>query len=397
MELDDFGKNYLLLGLRIGKLIDGYIDAYFGPPELKHTVEKEKPPSPKDLLSKCKALQKELPNKDYLHERIKFLGKMLEAMETSLEILNGHEFPYLEKVNRLYDIKPELIDDSVFYKVAKELDSIYEGSGSLAERMDTIQKQRAVPENKIEGTFRKACEIVRERTQELFPGLLPNEEEFSIKIVKNEPWGAYNWYLGNFKSRIDVNTDIPNAWTRVLLTAAHEGYPGHHTEHVIKEKLLYIEEQRFEHSIFLIQTPECVIAEGIGNTGLDVLFTPQEQVKIGLEELCPDPKKDFSLDALVAETEATKNLMALINNLAIHAHVDGWSDDQLIKYGLEFGFVIEERLRQNLLFIRNPLWSTYVFNYFIGERLIKKKFGERPSPADFKKLLTHPVLPSDLI
>ncbi len=147
----------------------------------------------------------------------------------------------------------------------------------------------------------------------------------------------------------------------------------------------------------MIQTPECVIAEGIGNTGLDVLFTPQEQVKIGLEELCPDPKKEFSLDALVAETEATKNLMALINNLAIHAHVDGWSDDQLIKYRLEFGFVIEERLRQNLMFIRNPLWSTYVFNYFIGETLIKKKFGERPSPADFKKLLTQPILPSDLI
>ncbi len=234
MVLDEYGKNYLLLGLRIGKLIEGYIDAYFGPPELKQTVEKEKPHSPKDLLNKCKALQKELRNQDFLEERIRFLGKMLGAMETSLEILNGHEFPYLEKVNRLYDIKPELIDDSVFYKVAKELDSIYEGFGSLSERMDTIQKQRAVPENKIEGTFRKACEIVRERTQELFPGLLPNGEEFTIKIVKNEPWGAYNWYLGNFKSRIDVNTDIPNAWTRVLLTAAHEGYPGHQTEHDVK-------------------------------------------------------------------------------------------------------------------------------------------------------------------
>jgi len=397
MVLEEFGKNYLLLGLRIGKLIDGYIDAYFGPPELKYTVDKEKPQSPKDLLHKCKTLQKELPNQGFIEERIRFLGKMLGAMETSLEILNGHEIPYLEKVNRLYDIKPELIDDSVFYKVAKELDSIYKGSGSLAERMETILKERVVPENKIEVIFRKACEIVRERTQKLFPGLLPKKEEFTIKIVKNEPWSAYNWYLGNYKSRIDVNTDIPNAWTRILLTAAHEGYPGHHTEHVVKEKLLYIEEQRFEHSIFLIQTPECVIAEGIGNTGLDVLYTPREQVKIGLEELCPDPKKEFSLDALVAESEATKNLRALINNLAIHAHVDGWSDDQLIKYGLDFGFVKEERLRQNLLFIRNPLWSTYVFNYFIGEMLIKKKFGEQPSPDDFKKLLTQPILPSDLI
>ncbi|MFX1322106.1 MAG: hypothetical protein ACFFAQ_10730 [Promethearchaeota archaeon] len=397
MVLEEFGKNYLLLGLRIGKLIEGYIDAYFGPPELKYTVDKEKPQSPKELLHKCKTLQKELPNQGFIEERIRFLGKMLGAMETSLEILNGHEIPYLEKVNRLYNIKPELIDDSVFYNVAKELDSIYEGSGNLAERMDIIQKRRAIPEDKIEGTFRKACEIVRERTLRLFPGLLPNEEEFTIRIVKNEPWGAYNWYLGNFKSKIDVNTDVPNAWTRVLLAAAHEGYPGHHTEHVVKEKLLYIEEHRFEHSIILIQTPECVIAEGIGNTGLDVLFSQREKVKIGLEELCPYPEKEYSLNALVAENEATKDLRALTNNLAIHAHVDGWSDDQLMKYGLDFGFIMKERLRQNLMFIRNPLWSTYVFNYFIGEMLIKKKFGERPSPSDFKKLLTQPILPSDLI
>ncbi|MFX0030575.1 MAG: hypothetical protein ACFE8B_15290, partial [Candidatus Hermodarchaeota archaeon] len=316
---------------------------------------------------------------------------------TSLEVLNGYEIPFLEKVNRLYDIKPELIDDSVFYKIAHELDSIYEGTGGLAERMESIQKQRAVPEDKIEEIFKKACEIVRGRTIELFPGLLPGEEEFSVKAVKNEPWGAYNWYLGNYKSRIDVNTDIPNAWNRILLTAAHEGYPGHHTEHVVKEKLLYIEEQRFEHSILLINTPECVIAEGIGNTGLDVLFTVPEQVKIGLEEFCQNPKKEYSLDALIAENEATKNLMALMNNLAIRAHVDDWSDDQLVEYGLDFGFVIEERLRQNLMFIRSPLWSTYVFNYFIGEMLIKKKFGDRPSPDDFKKLLTQPILPSDLI
>lgn len=397
MVLEVFGKNYLLLGLRIGKLLEGYIDAYFGPPELKSTVEKEKPQSPKNLLDQCKALQKELPNQGFIVERMKFLGKMLGAMETSLEVLNGREIPYLEKVNRLYDIKPELIDDSVFFQVAKELDSIYEGSGSLADRMEVIQKQRAVPNNKIEGLFRKASEIVRERTLELFPGLLPVGEQFTIKIVKNEPWSAYNWYLGNFKSRIDVNIDVPNAWTRILRTAAHEGYSGHHTEHAVKEKLLYIEKQRFEHSILLIQTPECVIAEGIGNTGLDVLFTVPEQIEIGLKELCPDPEKEYSLEVLIAENEARQNLMAFANNLAIHAHVDGWSDDQVVKYGLDFGFVTEERLRQNLMFIRNPLWSTYIFNYFIGETLIKKKFGERPSPTDFKKLLTQPILPSDLM
>ena len=38
MQLSDFGKEYLLLGLRMGKLIDKYVDAYFGPKDLKYIV-----------------------------------------------------------------------------------------------------------------------------------------------------------------------------------------------------------------------------------------------------------------------------------------------------------------------------------------------------------------------
>ena len=36
--LSKFGKDYLLLGLRIGKLIDGYIDGYYGPQEIKELL-----------------------------------------------------------------------------------------------------------------------------------------------------------------------------------------------------------------------------------------------------------------------------------------------------------------------------------------------------------------------
>ncbi|MFX1410926.1 MAG: hypothetical protein ACFFA6_11265 [Promethearchaeota archaeon] len=397
MQFGEFGKKYLLLGLRIGKLIDGYIDAYYGPPELKNMVDKESTQSPKKLLTACKDLQKKLSHQEFVDERVKFLGKILRAMETSLEFLNGKKIPYLEQVYRIYDIKPELTDDSVFYNLTNMLDNLYEGPGSLAERLDTIQKKRDVSENKIEITFRRATEIVREQSKKLFPGLLPDGEEFAINLVKNEPWGAYNWYLGNFKSKIDVNTDIPNDWAKILLTAAHEGYPGHHMEHAVKEKLLYIEEQRFEHCILLVPTPEAVISEGLANTGLDVLFSPQEIAKISLEELCLDPKDEYSLDKLVAEREAIKKAYALLNNIAILAHVEEWSDDQLIKYVLNFGLITKKRLKQHLIFIHHPLWSTYVFNYFIGEMMIKKKFGQRPSPEDFKMLLTRPILPSDLL
>ncbi|MFX1575063.1 MAG: hypothetical protein ACFFB0_20185, partial [Promethearchaeota archaeon] len=280
-------------------------------------------------------------------------------------------------------------------EVAEELEALYEGSGPLLERIKEAKKSHEVPNDKIEETFNTALEISREQTYEIYPHLLPKDEELAIKIVKNEPWSAYNWYLGNHKSRIDVNIDLPIEWTRFLKLATHEGYPGHHTEHVIKEKKLYQEENRFEHAILLIPTPEAVIAEGIGNTGIDVLFSAREKVKISLEKLCPNAQNE-DIELLLLQGKAWDKLSGLFNNLAIHAHVDGWSDNQMVKYVLNFGFYPEKYIRQQLKFIRHPLWSTYVFTYFIGENLIKKKLGLRPSPKDFETLLTRPILPSDL-
>ena len=76
--------------------------------------------------------------------------------------------------------------------------------------------------------------------------------------------------------------------------------------------------------------------------------------------------------------------------------------EQLIKDIEKFGLVnlgiYPENIINSLLkFIHHPIGSTYAFNYHIGDTLIKKKYGERPSPADFKQLLTHQFLPSDFI
>ena len=56
MVLIDFGKDFLLLGLRINKIISGFVDAYFGPRELQSIVKNEEIKSPKTLLNSCKKL-----------------------------------------------------------------------------------------------------------------------------------------------------------------------------------------------------------------------------------------------------------------------------------------------------------------------------------------------------
>lgn len=91
----------------MGKLIEGYVDFYYGPPELKEIVDKEQLSSPKKLLSICNSLQQDSPNQGFADNRIKFFNKLLGAMETSMNVANGEDIPFLEQANRFYDIKPE--------------------------------------------------------------------------------------------------------------------------------------------------------------------------------------------------------------------------------------------------------------------------------------------------
>ncbi len=395
MSLNKFGKEYLLLGLRMGKLIDGFVDAYYGPSDLSNIVENEESLTAKDLLESCKQLQNQLNNQDFIGERIQLMRKNLEAIETSLNIFSGKDIPFIEKVSKIYDITPKLVDDSEFYKLSEELKSIFEGSGELSTRIDNFKNSHNLPMNILHEIFVKTSEKIRKRTFNAFPDLLPKGEEISIKIVKDKPWGAYNWYQGNFKSRIDINTDIPLDCVGVLKFITHEAYPGHHTEHAVKEKNLYLDQKRFEHSILLIFTPEAVISEGIGNTAADVLFTDKEKVQFILDEVCHDPS-NTNLDLLMKYEQSEGQLLKILNNIAIYAHEDGWSDDELVKYVLDFDLIPEKYIRRQLQTIRHPLWSTYVFNYTYGETLIKHKFGKNPSPKDFQMLLIKPFLPSDL-
>ncbi|GAH43071.1 unnamed protein product, partial [marine sediment metagenome] len=149
--------------------------------------------------------------------------------------------------------------------------------------MNDLRVQRTVPEGKVFELFKMALNITRERTKELFVNLLPQKERIALELVKNideVKWAYYNWYLDNFCSRIEVNPNYNMYWTAFLFAAAHEGYPGHHTEFAIKERVLYRELNQFEHTILLLHSPKLIISEGIADLAVKMLFSNREAVEI---------------------------------------------------------------------------------------------------------------------
>ena len=48
---------YLILGLRLGKHVEGFVDSYYGPPEHREQVDGEEPLDPRSLADEAATLR----------------------------------------------------------------------------------------------------------------------------------------------------------------------------------------------------------------------------------------------------------------------------------------------------------------------------------------------------
>lgn len=58
----DTVTEYLTLGLRFGRVVDGFVDAYTGDPALRRQVDDEPAPDPMDLSRQATELSRRVPD-----------------------------------------------------------------------------------------------------------------------------------------------------------------------------------------------------------------------------------------------------------------------------------------------------------------------------------------------
>jgi hypothetical protein len=186
---------------------------------------------------------------------------------------------------------------------------------------------------------------------------------------------------------------------------AHEAYPGHHLEHAWKEADLVDTQGRLESSILLINTPECLISEGLGDLGVRFASPPEGRVDLLIEILeraglafADDPAATReAAEVSVALTAERDRLSAISGNAALLRHADGRSHDEVVTYLREVGRYPAIRAEKALEFIEDPLWRTYVFVYAEGEALLRRwleAVAEPERAARFGRLLHEQLTPA---
>jgi hypothetical protein len=388
-------ESYIRLAHGIDAHMPGFIDGYGGPAEWADTAARPLA----DLMTQASALAAQVQGEADA-ERARFLKVQVRAMQTMLRLLEGQlpggePLAYADEVRGLYDIDPLRTPERTFEAAHAKLESVLPGSGSLATRLDTLRGRVVVPQEHILTLATPILQELRSRAARLLP--LPEGEDFSIGLVSDKPWGGYNWPLGNFRSRIDVNTDLPVLLTGLPDLLAHEGYPGHHTEHALKELHLSRRAGWQEHSIQLINAPECVVSEGVAMNALRAVMTEQEVEAWLTGELSALAGLDADdVAAMLAADEALDDLEGVSGNAALLLHAESRPEAEVLDYFQTYALATPERARQNLRFITAPHSRSYIYTYTVGGGLVRRAMEAGDAQEVFRRLLTRPVTPGEL-
>ena len=400
---DAIARDYLLLALRLDQHIPGLVDGYFGPADLKAEVDIGQLRSPARLRDDAIALRLRLAEEVAEADRRTWLEAQLIALEAQAAAVAGVGLPYLEHVTRCFDYAPPRHPDAEFEAAAAALDELLPGDTPLAARLAAWDARFEVSLERLPGVLDWLVERFRCAADERFG--LPNGEDLRVSLVRGQPWSAYNWFDGGRRSRIDINTDLPVRALDLVRLVAHETYPGHHLEHAWKETDLVDRQARLESSISLINTPECLISEGLADLGVRFSVEPEAEADL-LVELFERAGLAFAADPVVARETADlavalgrprAALPAIRGNAAILRHADERSHDEVLTYLIEVGRYAPAVAAKRLEFIEHPLWRTYVFVYAEGEALLRRWLDAVPETdrqARFGRLLHEQLTPA---
>jgi len=387
-------RDYLALGLRLGRHIEGFVDCWFGDPELFRQVAAEPLTPPATLVGAAEELQARLPDSGLAAARQRFLAAQLTALECSARRLAGEEIPFKTEVASYFEVEIAIGSLDRYAAVHAEIDALLPGGGPLRDRVEAFYERNVVPPSLLLRAVRSVSDQLRARVRELHQ--LPASETVEYEVVTDKPWNAFNRYLGSYRSGVALNARAGRTIAALPLMVTHEAYPGHHTDHCVKEARLVLGRGEEEHAIALVNTPQCLVAEGMAELGDSVVlaagwgpWTASLLAEVGVR-----------IDGELVERmlPLVRHLLPVRQDAAILLHDRGATADEAVEYVQRWLLLPQDRAEQMVRFLTDPLWRAYSTTYIEGSRLVGEWLAAGPDVRSrYRSLLAEQYLPSDLV
>jgi hypothetical protein len=407
-KLNQMAAEYVRLGLTIGQYDGDFVDAYYGPDSLKPKTQPGEE-FPKDsLLASINELMNDIKpiartsGVDSNRIRAGWMYNQLIAFGRRIRIYSGEEESFDEESKALFGVAAPVYDEDHFKTAIGNLDSLLPGKGNVNDRFQKLANKFIIPKDKLDVVIKAAIAEARKRTLSHYK--LPQGESFTLEYETNKPWSGYNWYKGNYKSVVQINTDIKIFIDRAIDVGSHESYPGHHVYNMLLEKNLYHDRGWVEISLYPLFSPQSLIAEGSANYGIEVAFPGDDKVKFTKSVLLPLAGLDTTGIDVYYKALAIKGELNYARNEAARGLVDGtMSQGKALSYLKKYCLMNEETAQKSISFIKK--YRSYVINYNYGQDIVKnyieRNGGTAKAPEKrwelFGKLLSNPVTPADML
>lgn len=400
MKPDTLIREYLLLGLRFDRIEEGYVDSFTGDPRLRGMVSDEPAPTPSALAAQAKRLLAAIPQVPrtavFTEPRAEFVAAHLRALACSARKFAGEDVGFVEEVRDYFDVEISLGEPERYRAAHVRIDEVLGGAGPLTERMQAHRGAEEIPPERLEDAVHAFSSALRDVVRTIYP--LPDAETVVYEVVTDKPWSGFNYYEGDYRSRVAINADLRQQMANLPRLVAHESYPGHHTEHCRKEAGLVAGLGQAEQTIFLVNTPQCLMAEGLADLALEAAVGPGWGSWAA--EIYADLGLRFDGERAEALSGAAAALADVRQDAALMLHDQHRDVDDVVAYLQRWLLVDDTRARQMLKFLSSPLWRAYTSTYVEGYRLLRTWLDDRPVGVGraerFGRLLDEPLIPSAL-
>ena len=404
MSIADISDAYIRLTLEAGTHEAEYVDAYYGPAVLQ-AAAKANPRSLVQLIAEARtltaAIDAALPSitVDSDRRRAVALRGMLIAADTRLQMLQGRKFAFNDEARGQFATVPDLKPLAQFDAILANLETLIPGNGLLAARVDAFNERYVIPKDRLQPVFDAAIAECRRRTAQYIQ--LPAGEAFVMEFVTGKPWSGYNYYKGNYKSLIQINTDLPIRISRAVDLGCHEGYPGHHVLNLMVEEQMARKNGWKEYEVNPLYSPTSVLSEGSANYGIDLAFPAEERLAFERDILYPiaglEPKSAQAFWQMQQMTEALLGARLTIARMYLDGEI---TRPQALELTQKYLLLSPARAEQSVKFTDH--YRSYVINYGWGKDLVRA-YIERGNPDTterwrrMEKILSEPTVPADLL
>ena len=336
------------------------VDAYTGPDEL-HPKKQSKDKAPSDIVQDI--LQTFDTLRDEVEDplRIEYMMGELHSLNVVIDWLDGKEMSYAELVEGLFHIPMKKYSErEIDMRLVPLEEAMSDFPGDdLREKLQRFNKEGAVTgealQNLLESDLQKrSTEIGQEFRNKVYSvmGASVPDNGVQYEAVRNEPWGGYNWYLGEFKSLNQFNIDRTFNRDSLQATMYHEY--EHHVSNLWREKA-YLNSRNLELSIVPLHTGRCVISEGTADTAKDFLGISEDDPRILVLNAMAPLRRMTQINAAILLNDEDKTIEEVVDYLSTR----GWRTRESAEASIPFIAPTTNDGKVNL-------FAPYIFTYFIG-------------------------------